>query len=113
VAVAEALWRKLLITEYASGATERLSGARGSRKRKNYLCDGSAANADLAGARRWEEAKGNGEPTFVPRQRGDLACIVYSSGTGGSPRLHDDARKLPGTVHVMTHGIRSGRACVT
>ena len=25
-------------------------------------------------------------PVFVPRQREDVACIVYSSGTGGSPK---------------------------
>ena len=41
---------------------------------------------DLAGARRWEEAKGSGEPQFVPRERKDWACIVYSSGTGGRPK---------------------------
>ena len=44
------------------------------------------ANADLAGARRWEEFRGEGEPVFVPRERKDTACIVYSSGTGGRPK---------------------------
>jgi long-chain acyl-CoA synthetase len=43
-------------------------------------------NADLQGALRWEEARGEGEPTFVPRKREDWACIVYSSGTGGRPK---------------------------
>ncbi len=43
-------------------------------------------NAELHGAIRWEEAKGEGEPTFVPRERKDWACIVYSSGTGGRPK---------------------------
>ncbi len=43
-------------------------------------------NADLMGATRFEEARGAGEPTFVPRQRKDWACIVYSSGTGGRPK---------------------------
>ncbi len=50
-------------------------------------------NAELAGARRWEQCKGNGEPAFVARQRSDWACIVYSSGTGGRPK-----------GCVMTHG---------
>src|SRR5271170_1639906 len=42
--------------------------------------------ADLRGAYRWEEFKRKGEPQFVPRQREDTACIVYSSGTGGRPK---------------------------
>jgi long-chain acyl-CoA synthetase len=44
------------------------------------------ASADLAGAKRWEEFRGAGEPAFVPRGRTDPACIVYSSGTGGRPK---------------------------
>jgi len=42
--------------------------------------------ADLAGAFRWEEFRGGAEPRFVPRQRSDAACIVYSSGTEGRPK---------------------------
>ena len=42
--------------------------------------------ADLAGAFRWEDFRRKGDPVFVPRQRQDVACIVYSSGTGGSPK---------------------------
>jgi len=42
--------------------------------------------ADLAGAFRWEEFRRKGDPVFVPRRRQDVACIVYSSGTGGSPK---------------------------
>jgi long-chain acyl-CoA synthetase len=38
------------------------------------------------GALRWEEFRGIGEPTFVPRKRDDIASIVYSSGTGGRPK---------------------------
>ncbi len=45
------------------------------------------ANADLAGAKRWEEFRSaQGEPNFVPRERKDPACIVYSSGTAGRPK---------------------------
>jgi len=42
--------------------------------------------ADLAGANRWEDIYGAGEAIFTPRQRDDIACIVYSSGTGGRPK---------------------------
>jgi long-chain acyl-CoA synthetase len=42
--------------------------------------------ADLEGAFRWEDFRRKGDPAFVPRQRQDVACIVYSSGTGGSPK---------------------------
>ncbi|MFZ0978956.1 MAG: AMP-binding protein [Candidatus Acidiferrales bacterium] len=42
--------------------------------------------ADLAGAKRWEEFRDSREPVFVARTRGDAACIVYSSGTGGQPK---------------------------
>ncbi|MSO23734.1 MAG: hypothetical protein EXQ58_10925 [Acidobacteria bacterium] len=43
-------------------------------------------NVDLKGAKRWEECDGAEPPRFVPRRRTDLACIVYSSGTGGRPK---------------------------
>ena len=42
--------------------------------------------ADLAGAFRWEDFKRKGAPDFVMRQKDDVACIVYSSGTGGRPK---------------------------
>jgi len=44
------------------------------------------AGVDLAGAYRWEDFHRKGEPVFVPRTREDVACIVYSSGTGGRPK---------------------------
>jgi long-chain acyl-CoA synthetase len=42
--------------------------------------------ADLAGAFRWEDFKRKGAPDFVMREKDDVACIVYSSGTGGRPK---------------------------
>src|SRR5256712_2982822 len=43
-------------------------------------------NAEFAGACRWEEFRSEREPGFVPRERKDIASIVYSSGTGGRPK---------------------------
>src|SRR5580704_1000028 len=40
------------------------------------------AGAGLSGAKRWEELHHQRDPVFVPRDRQDAACIVYSSGTG-------------------------------
>jgi len=42
--------------------------------------------AELYGAKRWEDFRGTGTPSFVQRGRKDSACIVYSSGTGGRPK---------------------------
>jgi long-chain acyl-CoA synthetase len=53
---------------------------------KIILVTEAPSNAELFGARRWEEAKAIGEPRFEMRQRNDPACIVYSSGTGGRPK---------------------------
>ncbi|HET9532006.1 MAG TPA: AMP-binding protein [Blastocatellia bacterium] len=53
---------------------------------KTVLVTEAPSGADLKGAVRWEEAKGSGDPAFVPRERKDWASIVYSSGTGGRPK---------------------------
>ena len=44
------------------------------------------AGGELAGATRWESLQDSGDTEFVSRSRGDAACIVYSSGTGGRPK---------------------------
>ncbi|MGH9698023.1 MAG: AMP-binding protein [Candidatus Acidiferrales bacterium] len=44
------------------------------------------ANAELRGAKPWEEFRAAGEPVFIARTRKDTASIVYSSGTGGRPK---------------------------
>jgi long-chain acyl-CoA synthetase len=77
----------VLITEYA--IWRQLSASPGRAEAPNVqtvLVTEAPANADLAGAIRWESAPAAGQPTFVPRKRADLACIVYSSGTGGTPK---------------------------
>ena len=53
---------------------------------KTVLVTEAPASAELAGAFRWEEFRRKGDPAFVPRHREDVACIVYSSGTGGRPK---------------------------
>ncbi len=53
---------------------------------KTVLVTEAPASAELAGAFRWEEFRRKGDPAFVPRHREDVACIVYSSGTGGWPK---------------------------
>jgi len=53
---------------------------------RTVLVSEAPADADLAGAQRWENFRGPGEPVFIARKRQDTACIVYSSGTGGTPK---------------------------
>jgi long-chain acyl-CoA synthetase len=78
---------KVLITEYP--IWRQLSGAEGRSAATNVrtvLVTEAPQSADLGGTQRWEEFQGSGEPAFVPRSRKDVACIVYSSGTGGRPK---------------------------
>jgi long-chain acyl-CoA synthetase len=77
----------VLITEYP--IWRQLSGSPGREAAvniKKVLVTEAPAGADLYGALPWESAQVSGNPEFMPRTRQDLACIVYSSGTGGSPK---------------------------
>ena len=69
------LWRAITQAE----GFDRLSA-------RAVLVTEAPSGADLAGANRWEEFHGEGEPRFVSRLRSDPAAIVYSSGTGGRPK---------------------------
>src|ERR1700688_675256 len=53
---------------------------------KIVLVTEAPLGVELAGAFRWEDFKRKGAPDFVMRQNEDVACIVYSSGTGGRPK---------------------------
>jgi long-chain acyl-CoA synthetase len=71
-----------------------------------------AADLSPAGvlAERWESPAGC-EFRFVPRSRADVACIVYSSGTGGTPKgcmlTHDNylqqAEALSDVASIREH----------
>jgi long-chain acyl-CoA synthetase len=83
---------QVLVTEYSLWS--RLGKANGRATAsdvKLVLVSEAPANADLAGAQRWEaqlerSRNDNAPPQFVPRQLTDVACIGYSSGTGGRPK---------------------------
>src|SRR5271169_5796821 len=53
---------------------------------KIVLVTEAPLGVELAGAFRWEDFKRKGAPDFVMREKDDVACIVYSSGTGGRPK---------------------------
>jgi long-chain acyl-CoA synthetase len=55
-------------------------------KAKLVLVTEVPLKADVGSAFRWEDFKRKGAPDFVMRKREDVACIVYSSGTGGRPK---------------------------
>jgi long-chain acyl-CoA synthetase len=76
-----------LITEYGIWRQLSASPARaGADALETVLVTEAPTGADLNGALCWESVTAEGQPTFVPRKREDLASIIYSSGTGGSPK---------------------------
>ena len=78
---------KILITEY--GIWRQLGASPGranAAQLKAILAAEAPESVDLGGAIRWEEARSAQAPTFAPQSRRDVACIVYSSGTGGIPK---------------------------
>jgi long-chain acyl-CoA synthetase len=78
---------KVLITEYPIWRQLTASEGRSTTTNvRTVLVTEAPQNAALAGAQRWEEFHGSGAPAFVQRARKDVACIVYSSGTGGRPK---------------------------
>jgi long-chain acyl-CoA synthetase len=78
---------KILITEFP--IWQRLSkspGRAAASKVEKVLVTEAPAPAELVGAMRWEWFRSDYAPVFVPRERKDIACIGYSSGTGGRPK---------------------------
>jgi long-chain acyl-CoA synthetase len=75
---------RLLITEWSAWRTLQHAPALPSDLRV-WVLD-APEDADVGGAARWQDRVDNAPaqpPERVPRERSDIACIVYSSGTGG------------------------------
>src|SRR6266478_4813615 len=78
---------KILVTEYPIWRQLATSPGRAAAPNiQTVLVTEAPPNADLSGAHRWEEFRKDDAPIFVPRERRDVASIVYSSGTGGRPK---------------------------
>jgi len=77
---------QFLIVEYYLWRAIMQSPEFKNHKLTKVLVTEAPLGADLAGAYRWEDFRRKGDPGFVPREREDVACIVYSSGTGGRPK---------------------------
>ena len=77
---------KILIVEYHLWRAITQSPDFHSIATKIVLVTEAPLGADLAGAFRWEDFKRKGAPDFMMREKDDVACIVYSSGTGGRPK---------------------------
>jgi long-chain acyl-CoA synthetase len=77
---------EFLIVEYHLWRAIRQAEGFSELRTATVLVTEAPGNAELAGAKRWEEFKDARDPVFVPRERKDPACIVYSSGTGGRPK---------------------------
>jgi len=77
---------KFLMVEYYLWRAITQSPEFKNHKLKKVLVTEAPLGADLAGAYRWEDFRRNGDPQFISREREDVACIVYSSGTGGRPK---------------------------
>jgi long-chain acyl-CoA synthetase len=83
LAHSEAEW--LIVEHHLWRAITQAQGFANS-KMKTVLVTEAPNNAELQGAKRWEESRDEREPVFVERTRKDWASIVYSSGTGGRPK---------------------------
>jgi long-chain acyl-CoA synthetase len=77
---------QFLIVEYYLWRAITQSPEFKNHKLTKVLVTEAPLGADLAGAYRWEDFRRKGDPAFNPREREDVACIVYSSGTGGRPK---------------------------
>jgi long-chain acyl-CoA synthetase len=74
---------KVIVTEYGIWRSLPAEAAAMLRDSVVFVTE-APAGADLGAARRWETPSAAGQ--YVPRGRSDLASIVYSSGTGGTPK---------------------------
>ncbi len=76
----------VLVIEYPLWRLLSAEQGYASRTVRTILVTEAPPEAELGDARRWEEFQGAEAPAFRVRTRADVACIVYSSGTGGRPK---------------------------
>lgn len=76
---------RVLITEHSTWESLRAQGDPALFERCLVIVTEAPEDATLRPAIRWEPADRGGF-TYAPRGREDVACIVYSSGTGGTPK---------------------------
>ena len=88
---------KVLITEYPLWLALLQEANPNDLKSITILVTEAPPNVQLPGAQRWEDCQEDCPPHFFSRDRNDVACIVYSSGTGGQPKgcllTHDNYLK--------------------
>jgi len=75
---------RVLVTEYSRWLDLQREGGP-ALERMLVLVTEAPENAQLGRALRWESTA-SGEFRYVARTREDIACIVYSSGTSGTPK---------------------------
>jgi long-chain acyl-CoA synthetase len=77
---------RVLVTEYGTWVKLRREGtAAAAIEQTLVLVTEAPEGAELGPARRWEQEPAGGF-AYCERQREDVACIVYSSGTSGTPK---------------------------
>jgi long-chain acyl-CoA synthetase len=98
---------RVLVTEYSRFLDLKREKDFGALDRTLVLVTEAPEDADLGKAQRWEQAP-RGAFTNVSRKRDDVACIVYSSGTSGTPKgvmlTHDnylEQAQILGTLFPM------------
>ncbi len=75
---------KVLLTEYAT--YRKLREAAADLSDRTVFVTDAPDGEDLGGAIAWDDGAEDGPFTYHARARDDVACIVYSSGTGGTPK---------------------------
>jgi long-chain acyl-CoA synthetase len=76
---------RVLVTEYATWLKMREHLQGGGLGGVSVLVTDAPPGADLGAAKRWEQAP-VGAFSYTSAARQDVACIVYSSGTSGTPK---------------------------
>jgi long-chain acyl-CoA synthetase len=77
---------RVLVVEYGTWVKLRREEGHGNAlERTLVLVTEAPEGSDLGPARRWEQEPAGGF-TYQERSREDVACIVYSSGTSGTPK---------------------------